>query len=105
MVNDESEIFGICDDDYLEHSGLIGIRDIGLGYHVLQCKCEEFYPNAQESCTVTWNYFCNENFVAGYGEQMILTSKDSVPKMRSMDIIRYNKPPKNMPNLNFFPFI
>ena len=74
----DSEFFGVCDENYLgEGEKLIPVPYSGRAYRVLECKCEDFYPG-NEDCQITWNYFCNENFVAGFGEQLIVSSKEKL---------------------------
>ena len=62
-----SELFGYCESDSFLEEPLQEVRlltDI-----VLTCYC----PEEAESCQVTWTYFCKEDYVAGFGESLIIS--------------------------------
>lgn len=62
-----SELFGYCESDSFLEEPLQEVRlltDI-----VLTCYC----PEDAESCQVTWTYFCKENYIAGFGESLIIS--------------------------------
>ena len=72
-----SELFGYCEADSFLEEPLQEVRlltDI-----VLTCYC----PDDAENCKVTWTYFCKEDYVAGFGESLII-SRDHYEEISSV---------------------
>ena len=46
-----------------------------LGERTLFCDCNEhFQVQDDESCSTVWKYFCNSNFIAGFGSRLSINS-------------------------------
>jgi len=63
------EILEKCDSEYLQGRDLETVSHAVSRFQLLECSCQEIF-NAP--CSVTWNYFCDEDCTVGYGEQFLL---------------------------------